>query len=154
MKFPAILLALVALSSGASVAELGEVKTVYVLPMANGLDQYLAMRLTRGSSLQIVTDPQKADAILTEKIGAAFEETFNNLYGEVKKDKSKDKGDDVTAMRVQGGAKGKGAIFLVDRKTRNVLWSDFELPKSSRPEEMKRIADRIAEKFEKDKKGK
>ncbi len=43
-------------------AEVAGVKTVYVLPMTGGLDQYLAFRLTSEGVLQVVTDPAKADA--------------------------------------------------------------------------------------------
>ncbi len=56
------------------------IKTVYLLPMASGLDQFLAVRLTTGSILQVVTDPQKADAILTDHIGASFEQRLDELY--------------------------------------------------------------------------
>src|SRR4029077_17872250 len=73
-------------------AEVFGVKTVYVLPMAGGLDQYLALRLYSGGVLQVVTDPQKADAILTDGIGTRFEESLTELYGgAVSKDKDKDK---------------------------------------------------------------
>ena len=40
-------------------ADLGEFKTVYILPMSNGLDQFLAIKLTSGSVMQVVTDPTK-----------------------------------------------------------------------------------------------
>ena len=57
------------------------VKTVYVLPMAGGLDQYLALQLTSEGVLRVVTDPQKADAILTDGIGARLEENLTELFG-------------------------------------------------------------------------
>src|SRR6476646_9144378 len=62
-------------------AQVFGVKTVYLLPMAGGLDQYLALQLTAGGVLQVVTDPKKADAILTDGIGARFEENLTQLYG-------------------------------------------------------------------------
>ncbi len=134
---------LVALSG----ADLGSFKTVYLLPMSNGLDQYLAMRLTSDAVMQVVTDPQKADAILTDKIGKSFEEAVNDLYGDKKKDENQQ-----TAM--QPVTRGHGAIFLVDRKTRDVVWSTYERPKNSMPDELNRTADRIARRLEKDRKGK
>ena len=54
-------------------ADLAGVKTVYVMPMSRGLDQYLASRLTADHVFQIVTDPKLADAVLTDRIGEAFQ---------------------------------------------------------------------------------
>lgn len=69
--------------TGAS-RKLSEVQTIYVLPMSSGMDQYLASRLTREHILQVVADPQKADAILTDHLGAAFEDSLKELYPELK----------------------------------------------------------------------
>jgi hypothetical protein len=132
-------------------AELGDVKTVYLLPMANGLDQYLAIRLTTGTSLQVVTDPQKADAVLTDRIGVPFEQKLDELY------KTKPtKGDpdsqtqDSSRPVMQAMSRGRGAIFLVDRKTRNVLWSTYALAKSTAPDDLNHLADRIVSRLGKD----
>ena len=35
--------------------------------------------------MQVVTDPQKADAILTDHIGPAFEQKLDELYGKKRK---------------------------------------------------------------------
>ena len=70
--------------AGSRPPELGEVKTVYLLPMTYSLDQFLAIRLTKGGVLQVVTDPKKADAILSEHIGTGLEEQMKSLYGEQK----------------------------------------------------------------------
>ncbi len=81
-----ILLALAVPGSAQTGASRGlsEVKTIYVLPMSSGMDQYLASRLTRGHILQVVADPGKADAILTDHLGAAFEASLKELYPELK----------------------------------------------------------------------
>ncbi len=145
--------------------ELAEVKTVYLLPMTYSMDQFLAIRLTKGGVLQVVTDPKKADAILSDHIGTALEEKMNSLYGEQKDVKSADGSDDKDKDKDQdkntfgggpmaGGTRSKGAVFLVDAKTRNVLWSDYVRPKSSQPDELNHVADKIAAQLEKDKKGK
>ena len=60
--------------ASASAGDFRSVKTVYLLPMANGLDQYLASRLTSESVFQVVTDPKKADAVLTDHVGEGFEQ--------------------------------------------------------------------------------
>ncbi len=89
------------MTMGASGANLGDLKTVYLLPMPGGLDQYLAIRLTTGSILQVVTDPQKADAIFTDRIGSGLEETLAELYNEKSKDKDKDDAQTFTKPSMQ-----------------------------------------------------
>jgi len=135
---------------------LEQVKTVYLLPMASGLDQFLAVRLTAGSILQVVTDPKKADAILTDRIGAPFEQQLDELYAVKSGDKDKDKELEQQMGKpvMQAMSRGKGAIFLVDRQTRLVLWSTYALPKNTAPAGMNHLADRIVVRFDKDRKGK
>jgi hypothetical protein len=135
-------------------ADLVEMKTVYLLPMSNGLDQFLATKLTSGAVIQVVTDPAKADAILTDHIGASFEEKLNDLYGKKAKDKDKDKDDADARTGMQNASHGRGTIFLVDRRTRDVIWSLYERPKSSAPDDMSRSAEKIAQKLAKDRTGK
>jgi hypothetical protein len=138
-------------------ADLGDLKTVYLLPMTNGMDQFLAIKLTTGVVMQVVTDPKTADAILTDRIGAGFEQKLDDLYGikpKESEDKDKDDKDQEQKHIASSVTKGKGAIFLVDRKTRAVVWSDYERAKSASAEDMNRTAEKIAEKLEKDRKGK
>ncbi len=134
-------------------ADLVEMKTVYLLPMSNGLDQFLAIKLTSGAVMQVVTDPAKADAILTDHIGTSFEQKLDDLYGKKPKD-DQDKDDQYGRTGMQNASRGRGAIFLVDRKTRDVIWSVYERPKSTAPDDMNRSAEKIAQKLEKDRKGK
>ena len=54
-------------------------RTVYVLPMAGGLDQYLAEWLTRDHVMQVVTDPKIADVVLTDRLGEAFEQKMAEI---------------------------------------------------------------------------
>jgi len=155
MKLLPILFAATLSAVAASNPELGEIKTVYILSMPSGLDQFLAIRLTAGSILQVVTDPKKADAIFTDRIGAGLEQKLDELYGEKPKDPDKEK-ESATAVRstMQPLSRGRGAIFLVERKTRNVIWSVYERPKNSTSDEMHHVADRIATRLDKDRKGK
>jgi hypothetical protein len=142
----------------AGTAELAEVKTVYLLPMTYSLDQFLAVRLAKGGVLQVVTDPKLADAIITDHIGTGLEERMNELYGkqpDTEKDKEKDKKEQASfAGPTAGSARSKGAVFLIDRKSRNVVWSDYVRPKSSQADELNHVADKIAAQLEKEKKGK
>jgi hypothetical protein len=137
--------------------ELAGIKTVYLLPMTYSLDQFLAVRLAKGAVLQVVTDPKLADAILTDHIGTNLEEKLNALYGEKKDadpDKDKNKSQTQFAAPSGGSARSKGAVFLVDRKSRSVVWSDYVRPKSSQPSDLNHAADKIAGQLEKEKKGK
>jgi len=132
-------------------AEVFGVKTVYILPMARGLDQYLALQLTTQGVLQVVTDPKKADAVLTDGVGARFEESLTEMYGApVDKDKSeKDSKTEFTHPSSQRLSSGAGVVFLVNRISRDVLWSTFEHPKNTRPEDMKNTAKKIVERLAK-----
>jgi hypothetical protein len=131
-----------------------EYKTVYILPMSNSLDQFLAIKLTTGVVMQVVTDATKADAIFTDRIGAGFEQKLDEIYGIKRKDKDADDSQDNATRHMQANSRGKGAIFLVDPKTRNVIWSDYEHPKNTTPEEMNHLAERITSHLEKARKGK
>lgn len=137
-------------------AEILGVKTVYLLPMAGGLDQYLALQLTAGGVLQVVTDPKKADAILTDGIGSRLEDSLSELYGAPldkdapDKDKSGKAGtSDFSHPSMRPLSTSRGVIFLVNRTSRDVLWSTFERPKSTQPEELKHVAGRIVSRLAK-----
>ena len=132
----------------AAPGDLAEVKTVYILPMGGGLDQYLAVRLASTGTVQVVTDARGADAIFTDRIGTEFEKTMGELYG------VKDSEKDAAYAKVGGAGRGKGAIFLVDRKTRAVIWSAYEPAKSLQPDDLNRTAEKIVSKLDKDRKGK
>ena len=49
---------------------------------------------------------------------------------------------------------GKGTLFLVDRKTRRLLWSIFEKPKNTTAKELDRSAGRVSERVKGDWSGK
>ncbi len=75
----ALLLTAVAVAAEPQV-QLKQVQSVYILPMARGMDQYLANKITRQGLFVIVTDPQRADAILADRIGEPFERKLEELY--------------------------------------------------------------------------
>jgi len=155
LLIPVVLLAASLLTFGAVNANLTDVKSVYLLPMLGGLDQFLAIRLTTGGILQVVTDAKQADAILSDRIGANLNETLAELYDE--KPKATDKNDptvDLPKVTAQPIVRGRGNVFLIDRKTRSVLWGDFEKPKGVTPDDVRRVANQIASKLEKSLKAK
>jgi hypothetical protein len=135
----------------ASAADLAEVHNVYLLRMAKGFDQYLANHLTSGKVFQVVTDPKLADTIITEQLGEAFEAKFNELFPPpepevpVKDEKGKPAKDEEASAEnalitdtvnkldkpVSSFGRAKGMIFLVDAKSKQVIWSAYDLPKDS-----------------------
>lgn len=133
--------------------DLSGYKSVYILPMSNGLDQFLAIKLTSARAMQVVADPQKADAVFTDHIGAQFEDRLDELYGQKPKTDDKDNLTGATP-RISSGSHGKGTIFLVDRRTRVIVWSVYVKPRNTSQDEMNHVAERIAEKLEKDQKTK
>jgi hypothetical protein len=164
-----LLLFLCASAVAAATGELAQVHTVYILSMSGGLDLHIANRLTDGHVLQVVTDPQKADAILTDKIGPGFEDRMLELYPPPEppkpqakdKDKDKDKEKDkpsasalgipdlseasnrISTRPVSSFGGGRGTVFLVSVKSRDVLWSTYAKPKDARGQELEKTAGRI-----------
>jgi hypothetical protein len=151
MKLLCVVAAAAAFACG---GELAGYKTVYVLPMSSGLDQFLAIKLTASSVMQVVADPQKADVVLTDHIGASFEAKLDDLYGQKPKSDDKDSMNRSTQQVSSPLTRAKGAIFLVDRRTRDVVWSVYVKPNGSSPDGMNHLAGEIVAKLEKDKKGK
>jgi hypothetical protein len=146
----------VLLAAGLSLlaGDLSSVKSVYLMPMSGGFDQYLANQLTNGGAIQVVTDPKKADAIFTDRIGANFEQSLQDMYGEKKPSDGKLSSDDFAKPTSQPGSRGKGSLFLVDRQSRVVLWSTYAKPKSTNADEMNHLATKIVEQLGKDRAGK
>jgi len=146
--------------------QLHQVKRVYILAMGSGMDQFLANQLTKQGIFEVVTDPKKADAILTDNVGEAFQSKLDDLYPPPKPPAEKTKAaagsdgktdakpapqDALSGVDFSGGAsfthpafgRGKGNFFIVDRNSRVVLWSIYERPKNSTPAELTKTAARV-----------
>ncbi len=143
-------------------AELGQIQSVYLFPMGSGLDQHLAGHLTKLGLFQVVADPKKADAVFTDRLGEAFEQKLNELYplaspAEPEKASaapSSGRAREESAPRISSWGRGRGTIFLVNTRTRAVIWSVYERPRDSSPDQVDRAAARIAERLKRDLKGK
>jgi hypothetical protein len=152
--------------------DISTVHTVYMLKMSKGLDQYLANRLTAEHVFQIVTDPKFADAVFTDQIGEGFQAKLEELYPSpepVEKPAPKPKsGDEESASPLLGDTvnklsnpsansgfgRAKGTVFLVDAKSRRVLWSTYQPPNDGSSREMNRTAREIVSRFQKEMKQK
>jgi hypothetical protein len=174
--FCALLCSMAAVASAASASvnpQLHQVKRVYILAMGGGMDQYLANQFTNAGIFEVVTDPMKADAIVSDSIGEAFQKKLDDLYPPPPKpptqttkpaadaDTSLDVGDrnvgdkaekkdglagldfGTGTNRTGSFGRGKGNFFVVDRNSRVVLWSIYERPKSSAPAELTKTAGRV-----------
>jgi hypothetical protein len=122
--------------------DLASVKTVYILRMPNGLDQYLAIQLAHDGPFKVVTDPQKADVIFTDRIGANFEQEMRNLFAPPKADGKLGDADPNKAV-MQPLSHGKGSIFLVDRTSKEVLWSLYVKPTGTGSDYTHQLAGKI-----------
>jgi len=129
--------------------DISGVKTVYMLPMSGGLEQYLAVRLTSGHIFQVVTDPLKADAVFTDRLGVGFEQTLRELYAAEKPAEEK-VNEEFTAPTMAPLTRVRGSYFLVDHKSHNVVWSTYVPHKSNDASELNRLAGKIATQLEKD----
>jgi hypothetical protein len=137
-------------SLGAGVAE---VQAVYLLPMSGGLDQYLANRLS--GVFRVVTDPKLADAVFTDQLGEAFEQKLTALFPPpAPADSDKDDKDNKRAPQTSSFGRGKGTIFLVDLKSRAVIWSGYQKRNGSAPDILDRTATHIVQQIKKQQKAK
>jgi hypothetical protein len=168
-------------ASDASVSQLKQIQSVYILPMRGGMDQYLANRITREGLFVVVADPQRADAIVTDRLGEPLERKLDELYPppkpvKVEKKEAADKdsadkdkaaaakdssdsqpNDDLSAMAATAGfdhpstfGRGKGTIFVVDRRSRAVLWSTYDRPHDMRADTLDKNADQIVRRLKRD----
>jgi hypothetical protein len=153
-------------------ADLPGVHRVYLLKMSKGLDQFLANRLTTEHVFQIVTDPKLADAVFTDQIGEGFQMKLEEMFPTPEPvkpaapPKPEKTGDEVnpwlgdTMNKLSNPAsnssfgRSRGTVFLVDAKSRLVVWSVYQPAKSGTPNDMDRTANDIVSRIKRDRKGK
>jgi hypothetical protein len=128
------------LCSSAAAAQLTDVKTVYVFPMASGFDQHLANRLTNDKVFQVVTDPKLADAVITDQVGSAFLYKLDHIRSTTPASDS--------APHDSTFTHGRGTVFIVDSKSKLVLWSLYQKPKNNTPRELNKTAKRVVSSIE------
>jgi hypothetical protein len=171
-----LLFALTAFAAFATVnPQLHEVKRVYILAMSASMDQYLADQITEAGVFEVVTDPKKADAIITDHVGESFERKLDDLYPPPATAKSveetEDAGDrahdspknwrDLNSDRLGGlgltssaipgtTGRGRGPIFIVSVGGRAVLWSIYETPKNNSSGELTKTAEHVVKHLQED----
>jgi hypothetical protein len=133
----------------ARAAQLKDVKSVYLYPMSGGFDQLLANRITSGHIFQVVSDPKLADAVFTDQLGAAFEYRLNHIVAPPPAPAAAPGTPQAQAAadsepKVSSFSHGRGTVFLVDAKSKQVLWSAYQPPKNGSPHELDRTAKKVA----------
>jgi hypothetical protein len=127
------------------------VAKVYLLPMRGGFDQFLSSRLSEARLLTVVIDVKAADAVLTDRLGPAFDKSLAELFETPEEKKAKEEeNQNGYAPGIFMSGSSKGNIFLVDLKSRQVLWSAYERPKNNTPDQLNRAAGQIVQRMQKD----
>jgi hypothetical protein len=151
----------------ACAAELSGVHKVYLMSMPHGMDQYLANRLVNDHLFEVVTDPKLADAFFTDHLGEGFQAQLDDFTAPknpepTAKPLSADAASNPasmfseTANKVSNPAlnstfgRGRGTVFLVDAKSRQVLWSVYDPPKGTSSKELDHTAGTIVGRLKKD----
>lgn len=131
------------------------------------MHQHLTNRLVKLGLFQVVADPQRADTVLTDRLGGAFETQLtewdqiaaqkNPPSAPAPKPEAAAPGSDepkplelAARQATTAISRGKGTLFLVDRRSRKVLWSTYQRSKSSQPDELERTAGRVADRLKED----
>ena len=168
-----LLFLLGACAAAACAADLETAKTVYVLSMSRGIDQFLVNRLTNQHLFQVVTDPKLADMIFTDHLGEGFQAQLEAISPSPDADDEEEKPDAKTKAGIaeptaaagmfsapvnklanpalnSNFGRNKGTYFLVDAKSREVVWSTFDPPKAYNGKELDRTASDIVARLKKD----
>jgi hypothetical protein len=161
--------------------------------MAKSFDQYLANRLTNEGLFRVVTDPKRADAIFTDRIGQGFQAQLEAISptpppppppappappedaaaapgadkSAAAKPEAKREEESKAALpftdtvnQVDNPAlnssfgRGKGTIFLVEAKSRQVIWSVYDPSKDGASKTLDHTASDIVNRLKKDMKKK
>ena len=122
-------------------SQLSRVRSVYIWPMYDSFDQYLAEQIAEEDVFEVVVDPKLASAVLTDRIDAPFLEALEEFFplqepDEAEQDEAEEEEESASADSIEAGvqlrrpanralSRPKGTLFLVDVSSRRVLWSTF-----------------------------
>jgi hypothetical protein len=127
----------------------------------------------------VVTDPKLADTFFTDRIGESLQSKLEEIFAPPAPEKAapadkpepaaakaskadKDKApptnplltETVNKLAAPGASnsfsRAKGTVFLVDAKSRQVVWSVYQLPKGSSAKELDRTASDIVSRLKRD----
>jgi hypothetical protein len=113
----------------------------------------------------VVTDPKLADAVLTDRIGESFQAKLEEYFpspepAQPAKEKEEDAkpgglfGEPVNKLSSPGAnsnfGRATGTVFLVDVKSRQVVWSAYDVPKDGTSRQLDRTASDIVSRIKHD----
>jgi hypothetical protein len=143
------------------VDRLSEMKTVYLLPMSYGFDQFLANQLTQEGAARVVTHPRDADLIFTDVLGPGLDRKLFDLFPDIFKDPDapavtgEEKEKETKVMNPEDAprstfGRSRGNYFLVDFRSGRVLWSIYERPKTFQPNDLDKASARVIKRLQRD----
>jgi hypothetical protein len=144
MKYLMLSLAICSLLPG---AKLNDVRSVYLYPMTGGFDQLLAEQIVADHMFKVVPDPKLADAVFTEQLGEAFLYKLDHIHTPPPAAKTSGStssmGNEEQAPRMTTFTHAKGTLFLVDIKSKEVIWSTYQKPKNTSSGELHKTAVKV-----------
>ena len=102
------------LADEAPEASLESVKTIYVMPMKERMEHFLANEIVRWGHFTVTINPRQADTLLSDTTDVNIRELLANP---------------IKIRRTS--ARTRGTAFLIDMKTEKVLWSAAKKPADS-----------------------
>ena len=142
-------------------ADLRGIRSVYAWPMTKSFDQYLAQQITAEDVFDVVVDPKLAGAILTDRIDAPFLAAMDELFplpedeaAQAAEDEAADTAESDESIEAGGAMKrpknrvlGRphGTLFLVDVRSRKVVWSTYLKEYEPTPNKLNQLARGVVE---------
>lgn len=145
MKFLSWGLVICGLLSG---AQLKDVKSVYLYPMTAGFDQLLADQIVTEHIFKVVPDPKLADAVFTDELSESFLYKLDHIQTPPTPPKTSGSTSSMTptetaAPHSNSFTRSKGTLFLVDIKSKQVIWSAFQKPKNTSSDQLHNTAKKV-----------
>jgi len=133
---------------------------VYFWPMASALDQYLAEQFQSNAVYSVTVDPKQARTVMTDRIDAVFLGAMDDLFplpGSEPAEAPEEKVDDsiegdfrMERPKNRPLGRSQGTIFLVDVKTRKVLWSTYLKEYNINPDALNKKAREVVTRLQKE----
>jgi hypothetical protein len=128
-------------------AQLKDVKSVYFYPMTGGFDQLLADQIVTEHIFKVVPDPKLADAVFTDELSELFLYKLDHIQTPPAAAKTSGStssmGATETAPHPNTFTRGRGTVFLVDIKSKQVIWSAFQKPRNKSADQLHNTAKKV-----------
>jgi hypothetical protein len=132
-------------------AQLKDVKSVYLYPMPGGFEQILASRIVTDHVYNVVSDPKLADAIFTDQINDFFLYKLDHIQTPPPPVNNSGSTSTMTAdttPHASSFTRGRGTLFLVDAKSKQVVWSIYAKPADNSSATLNKTAIKVVNQLE------